>query len=121
MTHARAFNALALATTIGVFVVAACTIQLHGEEESSPKPVRTRAADRSDLVRCASLTSEQTASYQHCQQVWAESRRRFFGKGNRPATTGRGDPVVDLAPAAKDQSRMPQGYPSIATPEVEER
>ena len=120
MIDVRAFKALSLATTIGVFVVAACTIQLRGGEDASapPKAEQTTAIDGSDLARCRSVTSEETASYQHCQQVWAENRRRFFGRKDGAAVSGHQDPTAGLTPTPKDQSRMLQGYPSIAIPET---
>ena len=119
MTDVRAFKALSLITTIGVLVVASCTIQLRGGEEASAplKPEQTADVDGSGLARCRSVTSEETASYQHCQKVWAENRRRFFGRKDAAEVSGRGDPASGLA-SAKDQSRMPQGYPSVARPEA---
>ena len=120
MTDVRAFKALSLATTIGVLVVAACTIQLRGGEEASapPKAEQTSEVDGSDLARCRSVSSEDAANYQHCQKVWAENRRRFFGRKAGAAISGRDDPASDLASAPKDQSRMPQGYPSVAIPDA---
>jgi conjugative transfer region protein TrbK len=117
MTDVRAFKALSLATTIGIFVVAACTIQLRGGEEASapPKAEQTTDVDGSDLARCRSVTSEETASYQHCQKIWAENRRHFFGRKDGAAVSGRSDPASSLPSAPKDQSRMPQGYPSVAS------
>jgi len=122
MTDVRAFKALSLVTTIGVLVVTACTIQLRGgEDTSSPsKAEQTADVDGSDLARCRSVTSEETASYQHCQKVWAENRRRFFGRKDGAAVSGRGDPALGPTPAPKDQSRMPEGYPSVALPEASE-
>lgn len=118
MTDVKAFKALSLAVSIGVFVVAACTIQLRGGEDASspPKAEHTADVDLSELGRCRTLTPDETASYQHCQQVWAENRRRFFGK-DAAAASRRPDPAAGLTPPPKDQSRMPQGYPSVAPPE----
>jgi conjugative transfer region protein TrbK len=111
MTDVRAFKALSLLTTIGVFAVAACTIQLRGGEQ-------TTGATSSDLARCRAVTSEDTAGYQRCKRVWDENRRRFFGKQDGPAVPGHDDSAAGLATAPKDQSRMPQGYPPLATPEA---
>jgi conjugative transfer region protein TrbK len=121
MTDTGPFKALSLLTTVGILVVAACTIRLRGGEETSalPKAEQTTDVDGSDLTCCRTVTSEDAADYQHCQKVWAENRRRFFGRKDGPATSSRGDPAADFAPAPKDQSRMPQGYPSVAIPEVE--
>ena len=119
MTDVRAFKALSLLTTIGVFAVAACTIQLRGAEESpAPKAEQTTSATSSDLARCRSVTSEDTAGYQRCKRVWDENRRRFFGRKDSPAVPGHDDSVAGMAPAPKDQSRMPQGYPPLATPDA---
>jgi conjugative transfer region protein TrbK len=119
MTDTGPFKALSLLTTIGILVVAACTIQLRGGEETpaSSKAEQT-TDDGPDLARCRSVTSEDTTSYQHCQKVWAENRRRFFGRKDGAAVSGRVDSAAGLAPAPKDQSRMPQGYPSVEIPEA---
>jgi conjugative transfer region protein TrbK len=120
MTDMRAFKALSLLVTIGVLVVAACTIQLRGGEEAPrpPNGEQARSAASFDLARCRSVTAEETAAYRHCQQIWAENRRRFLAKKSGPADLGRDDPAADLAPTPKDQSRIPQGYPQPATPEA---
>jgi conjugative transfer region protein TrbK len=120
MTDVRALKALSLATTVVVSVVAACTFQLRGGEDASspPKAEQTSDADDSDLVRCRKVTIEETARYQHCQEIWAKNRRRFFGKKDGAAVSGRVDPATSLTTAPKDQSRMPQGFPSVAIPEV---
>ena len=102
MTDIRAFKALSLLTTIGVLVVTACTIQLRGGDE---QPALPKAA-------------EETAGYQHCRQVWAENRRRFLAKKSGAAVRGQEEPAAALAPAPKDQSRIPQGYLLPATPEA---
>ncbi|MCA1438328.1 putative entry exclusion protein TrbK-alt [Bradyrhizobium sp. BRP20] len=120
MTDIRAFKALSLLTTIGVLVVTACTIQLRGSDESPalPKTERTTDAANPDLARCRSVTAEETAGYRHCQQIWAENRRRFLGRKNVPADPGQDDSTAGLASTRKDQSRMPQGYPGPAMPEA---
>jgi conjugative transfer region protein TrbK len=120
MTDLRAFKTLSLTMIVVVFLVAACTIQLRGGEDASspPKAEQTLDADDSDLVRCRNVTIEETARYHHCQEIWANNRRRFFGKKDGAAVSGRVDPATSLTPAPKDQSRMPQGYPSAQMPEV---
>lgn len=119
MTDVRAFKALSLVTTIGVLVVTACTIQLRGGDEiSSPQKAQQTDIDSSDLARCRSVTSEDAVVYQHCQGVWAENRRRFFGRKDGAAVARSRDPASGLTSAPKDQSRMPQGYPSVAIPEA---
>ncbi|MFB6417784.1 putative entry exclusion protein TrbK-alt [Bradyrhizobium tunisiense] len=119
MTNIRAFKALSLLTTIGVLAVTACTIQLRGGDEppALPKAEPTTDATSTDLARCRSVTSEETAGYQHCRQVWAENRRRFFGKKDGAAAPGHDDAASSIT-APKDQSRIPQGYPNLVAPEA---
>ncbi|TFV39111.1 putative entry exclusion protein TrbK-alt [Bradyrhizobium niftali] len=113
MTDIRTFKALSLLTTIGVFVVTACTIQLRGGDGPPPPPKaeQTMDATSSDLARCRSVTAEEAAGYQHCKQVWAENRRRFFGSKDGAALPGHDHSAAGLASVPKDQSRIPQGYP----------
>jgi conjugative transfer region protein TrbK len=119
MTDVRAFKALSLLSTIGVLVVTACTIQLRGGNDPAPqKSEQTTGATSAEVARCRSITSEEAAGYQHCKQLWAESRRRFFGKQDGAATPGHDGPAADVVSAPKDQSRIPQGYPFLAIPEA---
>lgn len=122
MTDTGPFKALSLLTSVGILVVAACTIQLRGGEETAApsKAERTTDVDGSDLARCRTVTPEDATGYQHCQKVWAENRRRFFGRKVGAADSGQGNPAVGLTPTSKDQSRMPQGYPSVSLPEASE-
>ncbi|MBR0752154.1 putative entry exclusion protein TrbK-alt [Bradyrhizobium jicamae] len=119
MTDVRAFKALSLLTTIGVLVVTACTIQLRGGDGPPPtKAEQNTAATSSDLARCRSVTAEEEVGYERCKQVWAENRRRFFGKKYGAAASGHDDSAAGVTPVPKDQSRIPQGYPLPATPEA---
>ncbi|WP_271605684.1 putative entry exclusion protein TrbK-alt [Bradyrhizobium sp. CCBAU 11434] len=122
MTDAKAFKALSLLATIGVLVVTACTIQLRGGNESPPLPKaeQTTDATSSDLASCRGVTAAETAGYRHCQQVWAENRRRFLGRKHDTAAPGHDD-SAGSSPVPKDQSRVPQGSPNLATPEASER
>jgi conjugative transfer region protein TrbK len=106
-----------------MLVTAACAIQLRGNEDAIPASAAPKATNsiESDLARCRAVTSEQTDAYEHCHRIWAENRRRFFGRRNGAAASVGGDPPAspeqELRP--KDQSRMPQGHPSITTPEAD--
>ncbi|RXH41550.1 putative entry exclusion protein TrbK-alt [Bradyrhizobium zhanjiangense] len=119
MTDVRAFKALSLLTTIGLVAVAACTIQLRGRDESRsvPKAEQKTDAANADLVHCRGVTPEETAGYRHCQQIWAENRRRFLGRKDGVVAPSHDDSTSSM-PAQKDQSRIPQGYPNLATPEA---
>lgn len=123
MSDQKAFQALSLAVTAigGAALIVACTIQLRGPDKiMGPKPSSATASRpmESDLTRCRTVTSEHSPAYQDCQRIWAENRRRFFRPGVSsisPAVNDRASSPVLSAP--KDQSRMPQGDPSIASPE----
>ncbi|MGY4175009.1 conjugative transfer region protein TrbK [Bradyrhizobium sp. USDA 4518] len=119
MTDVKAFKALSLLTTIGLVAVVACTIQLRGGDDSpaTPRAEQTTDATNSDLARCRGVTPEETAGYRHCQQIWAENRRRFLGKKDGVVVPGHDD-SASSTPAPKDQSRIPQGFPKLATPEA---
>lgn len=123
MSDQKAFQALSLAVTVigGAALIVACTIQLRGPDKiMGPKPSSATASRpmESDLTRCRTVTSEHSPAYQDCQRIWAENRRRFFRPGMSsisPAANDRaGSPVLS---APKDQSRMPQGDSSVASPE----
>jgi len=120
MTDVKAFKALSLLTTIVLVAVAACTIQLRGGDDSSsaPKAEQTTDAASSDLARCRGVTPEEIAGYRHCKGVWDENRRRFFGKKGGAAAPGHDDSSAGVALAPKDQSRLPQGYPNLVSPEA---
>lgn len=114
MTETGPFKALSLLMSVAVLVVAACTIQLRGSENASARREveQTKGVDRSELARCRTVSSEDAADYQHCQKVWADNRRRFFGRREGGAAA---ETAVTAVP--KDQSRMPQGYPVAGAPE----
>ena len=48
---------------------------------STPRPAASEAS--ADLVRCRAL-GEAGGADARCHAAWAESRRRFFGGGERP-------------------------------------
>ena len=115
------FSRIAVVTAAGaaMLIVAACAIQLRGdgdETASNPAaPQRTGTLEPS-LTRCQTVKPEQTATYEYCRRIWAENRRRFFGrKGSATASAGNdalSSQSSELPP--KDQSRMPQGFPSVS-------
>lgn len=123
MSDQKAFQAVSLAITVigGAALIVACTIQLRGPDKiMGPTPSSATASRpmESDLTRCRTVTSEHSPAYQDCQRIWAENRRRFFRPGVSsisPAVNDRASSPALSAP--KDQSRMPQGDPSIASPE----
>jgi len=107
-----------------MLVMAACAIQLRSdgdEAASNSAGPQTTGALASSLARCRTVTPEQTATYDDCRRIWAENRRRFFGPRKSTAAPASNAPLNDqtseLPP--KDQSRIPQGYPSAPLSESE--
>ena len=112
------------ATASVMLVMAACAIRLRGdgdEAASNSAGPQTTGTLASSLARCRTVTPEQAATYDDCRRIWAENRRRFFGQKGSATAPACSDALSsqpsELSP--KDQSRMPQGYPSVALPESE--
>ena len=110
-----------------VLVVAACVIKLRDDEDqtSSASSMSTDADPlAAELARCRRVTPEQTDALAECRRIWAEQRRQFLGQSKTPTPATRtndGGPnigVPALGPR-KDNSRLPQGWPSIPTLEGE--
>ncbi|ANW00839.1 putative entry exclusion protein TrbK-alt [Bradyrhizobium icense] len=109
---------VATAVVIPVLVVAACAIQLRGDgENTSAGSPASRATDplAAKLERCRTVTSEQTAELEECRRMWTENRRRFLGQKKAPKV----DTPVNDERQPKGRSRLPQDWPSVATPESE--
>lgn len=107
-----------------MLVMAACAIQLRGdgdETASNSAGPQTTGTLTSSLASCRAVTPEQTATYDYCRRIWAENRRRFFGPTKSTAAPASNAPLNDQSSELppKDQSRMPEGYPSVARPESE--
>src|SRR5258707_6532872 len=108
---------------VTVLVVAACAIKLRDDEDqtSSASSVSTDADPlAAELARCRRGTPEQTDALEACRGIWAEQRRQFLGQSKSPTPSTR---TNDSAPnigfpalgPRKDQSPLPQDYPSIST------
>lgn len=111
-----------LIAAIGLVVlsVAACAIQLRPSKENQPSPTTSEESHplAPKLESCLTVTPEQTATFEYCRRVWAENRRRFFSPQKKPSASGAAEPAQEPAsePARKYQSRLPNGYPTIAAP-----
>jgi conjugative transfer region protein TrbK len=118
----RRFPLIAAAGLV-VITLAACAIELRSGG-TRPSPTSAPSGDDHSLApkleECLTVTPEQTATFEYCRRVWAENRAWFFGhkkKGSTPGPAGNGQSSSE--PAPKDQGRLPQGYPPIATPDQE--
>jgi len=109
-----------------VLVVAACAIKLRGDEDQISALPSAQAVDplAAELARCRTVTSEQKDALAECRRIWAEQRRQFLGQSKTPTPTGLpNDNAPNIrfpAPGPrKDESRLPQGWPSISPSENE--
>jgi conjugative transfer region protein TrbK len=87
-----------------VLVVAACAIQLRGDEDQMSSVASAPASDlmAAKLKECRAVTDEQKEALLACKKIWAEKRQQFLGRN------------VEIVP---DPSRSP---PSVAPPPVPE-
>ena len=107
-----------------VLVVAACTIKLRGDEDQISALPSAQEVDplAAELARCRTVTSEQKDALAECRRIWAEQRRQFLGQKKTPTGLPNDNaPNIRFpAPGApKDESRLPQGWPSISPSESE--
>ena len=109
-----------------VLVVAACAIKLRGDEDQISALPSAQEVDplAAELARCRTVTSEQKDALAECRRIWAEQRRQFLGQSKTPTLTGLpNDNAPNIrfpAPGPrKDESRLPQGWPSISPSESE--
>jgi conjugative transfer region protein TrbK len=123
----KLFRLFPLIAAMGLVVlsVAACAVQLRPDQDSQPSPIASEENHplAPKLESCLTVTPDQTATFEYCRRVWSENRRRFFGSQKKPPASrtaaGRANEQRPAEPAPKDQSRLPQGYPSIAAPAQE--
>jgi conjugative transfer region protein TrbK len=122
----KLFRRFPLIAAIGLVVlsVAACAAQLRPDQDSQPSPVTSEESHplAPKLESCLTVTPDQTATFEYCRRVWAENRRRFFGPQKKPSASDATAPAngqSSTGPGPKDQSRLPQGHPTVATPEQE--
>jgi conjugative transfer region protein TrbK len=109
-----------------VLIVAACAIKLRGDEDQISALPSAQEVDplAAELARCRSVTPEQTDALEECRRVWAEQRRQFLGQSKTRSPTshpGNNAPNIGVPASGprKDESRLPQGRPSIPTLEGE--
>jgi conjugative transfer region protein TrbK len=107
-----------VATVLMVLVVAACAIQLRGDED---QPKSTASADQASdqlaakLAGCRSVTYEKDALTE-CRKAWAEKRRQFLRQEKAPSASSDNEAAKEgssLFVPPKDGSRLSPGYPPI--------
>jgi conjugative transfer region protein TrbK len=108
-----------VATVLMGLVVAACAIQLRGDED---QPKSTASADQASgplatkLAECRSVTYEQKDALSECRKAWAEKRRQFLGNDKAPSGSSDNEAAKgcsSLFVPPKDGSRLSPGYPPI--------
>jgi len=69
------------AVVFGILTAAVAVIQRrHGEDAAVLAPMERGGADAlvSELARCRTVTSDDSAGLDACRRIWAENRRHFF-------------------------------------------
>ncbi len=102
---------MARTATVGVVLLIAALAIVHsrrGEDADIVAPLEREEAEAlaTELVRCRTVTLDQTASLESCRRGWAENRRQFF----RPtkASPAPADPIPTAATGSgKIQDRVP--------------
>jgi conjugative transfer region protein TrbK len=90
---------LLAAAGVAVTLLAACAIQLRGkaDEDTAVVPQASSRSGALDtgLGRCRTVVPQQVEAFDLCRHLWAENRRRFFGKDpSRAADQKVGDPYT---------------------------
>jgi conjugative transfer region protein TrbK len=111
---------LIAATGLVVLSVTSCAIKRRPDQDHQPSAAASEDSHRLEpkLESCLTVTPEQTAAFENCRRAWAENRRRFFGpqrKSSAPSAIEPPNGRSSSEPNPKDQSRLPQGYHSVAT------
>lgn len=109
-----------------ILALAACAIKLRGDEDQISASSWIQDADplAAALARCRTVTPEQKEVLAECRRIWAEQRRQFLWQRKTSAPTAHpNDNAPNGQPPAsaprKDNSRLPQGWPSIPPSESE--
>jgi conjugative transfer region protein TrbK len=87
----------------GIALLAACAIQLRGNEDQdiAAAPQAAAKSDALDirLARCRAVLPEQMEAFELCRHVWADNRRRFFGKDQARARSSKEGAADDVSGA----------------------
>jgi len=85
MGRSDIFRALAIVVLAGVFMATLAAINRRPAPPTAPDvPPASVPDDLSTELRQCSALGQQDAEDPHCQAVWEENRRRFFGRPARP-------------------------------------
>ena len=85
MDRSDVFFAAAIVVLMALFMATLSAINRRPDEPSEPDPQSMSNPDdlSAELRRCRAL-GPQDADEAHCEVVWGERRRRFFGGPARP-------------------------------------
>jgi conjugative transfer region protein TrbK len=105
------------AVVLVALAVAACAIQLRGDEEltkmlepgsTTPDPLATKIAE------CRAVTYEQKDALSECRKAWAAKRRQFLGQTPpAPSDSAGSQAGSSLFGRPEDESRLPSDHPPI--------
>lgn len=69
---------------LGCIILIAVWVVINSRRSEDPSTIAPLGLEQvdalvSELARCRTVTSDNTASLENCRRFWAESRRQFFG------------------------------------------
>jgi conjugative transfer region protein TrbK len=108
-SHLTSRSALWVAAVVFVTLAAAVAViqSRRGEDSAIFAPLGPSEADPpvSELARCRTITSDDTAGLDACRRIWAETRQHFFSAKSPQLP----NPAAPNAPAGltKSQDQVP--------------
>ncbi len=96
--------------TVGVVLLIAALAIFHSRRGEDGDIVAPTEALATELVRCRTVTLDQTASLESCRRGWAENRRQFVKPTK--ASPAPAEPIPTAATSSgKIQDRVPSVEP----------
>jgi conjugative transfer region protein TrbK len=94
---------------VGFVVLAATLAVIHsqnGEDAGISVPFEREQADTlaTELARCRTITSDDTAALDNCRRTWAQNRKHFFAPAK--STQTQAPAPSPAAGSAKSQDRV---------------
>jgi len=104
--------AWAAAIAFGVLIAGVAVIQSRRSEDAAVlTPLGHGEADAlvSEIARCRTITSDDTAVLEACRRIWAENRQHFFASTKSPQPTTASAPNASARPVKSQDRAQPYG------------
>src|SRR5512139_2964178 len=104
--------AWAAAIAFGVLIAGVAVIQSRRSEDAAVlAPLGHGEADAlvSELARCRTITSDDTAVLEACRRIWAENRQHFFASTKSPQPSAALSSNAPAVPMKNQDGVLPHG------------